>query len=195
LLTLKQIHPFCSLALLDMTAFEKTGNYSEKREKERAAALFALKALFHKDHIKIVYDAYNKPHLEDATCHISISHSFDKLAVIQHQTISTGIDIEKMRDKISTIQHKFLSPQELTHCQNDVSLLTLYWAVKEAVYKAYGKKNLSFNEHIIIPFAPEKERNTILAYLITPLQETTYELQFEYLDDDYVMAYVMNESV
>lgn len=176
-----------------MPSFEKTGDFKEKREKEKAAALFALKALLNAPSLSIVHDEYHKPRVPGQNCHISISHSFDKLAVIQHQTISTGIDIEKVRDKIQAVQHKFLTAAEINDCNGQAEQLTLYWAIKEAIYKAYGKKNLVFNEHMLIPYPPANDSNRIIAHLNAPLKECVYELQFEFLEEGYVLAYIINE--
>ena len=52
------------------------------------------------------YDENGKPHLKDGK-HISITHSFTFSGVIVSDA-EVGIDIEKQRDKIAIIAHKFI---------------------------------------------------------------------------------------
>ncbi len=176
-----------------MELFKNESGLTDKRELEQAGALFALKQLLNDPLLTITYDEFRKPFVKLGLPHISISHSYAKLAVIAHQRSSTGIDIEKVRDKIQAIQHKFLSDAERLDCNNDAITLTLYWAIKEAVYKAYGKKNLDFIDNIRIQTINASSSNTIFANLVTDTQDKFYELQFEIMADDYVMAYVTNE--
>ena len=54
----------------------------------------------------LYYDAAGKPHLKDGK-HISITHSYHFTGIIIGQQEAVGIDIEKQRDKILRIAHKF----------------------------------------------------------------------------------------
>jgi len=54
----------------------------------------------------LFYDKNGKPHLKDGK-QISITHSFEYAAVIISD-LKIGIDIEKQRDKIAVIAHKFI---------------------------------------------------------------------------------------
>ena len=54
----------------------------------------------------LYYDEAGKPHLKDGT-HISITHSFEFTGIIISKKEKVGIDIEKQRDKIIRIAHKF----------------------------------------------------------------------------------------
>jgi 4'-phosphopantetheinyl transferase len=187
------ISAYCSIAILDMELFKNASELTDKRELEKAGALYALKELLNDSSLVITYDEFRKPFVSTGVPHISISHSYTKLVVIAHQGISTGIDIEKVRDKIGLIQHKFLSEVERLACNNNMVTLTLYWAIKEAVYKAYGKKNLDFIDNIQIQAVKTSNRNSIFVNLTTDTQDKIYELQFEIMADEYVMAYVINE--
>ncbi|MDT7831037.1 4'-phosphopantetheinyl transferase superfamily protein [Flavobacteriaceae bacterium S356] len=100
----------------------------------------------------LFYDQYGKPHLHDGN-HISITHSFTFTAVIISQDSPVGIDIEKQRDKIVKIAHKFTPFEEYKTIANHdalVSKLTIVWGGKESLYKIYGKKKLLFLHHIYI---------------------------------------------
>ncbi|MGH1388277.1 4'-phosphopantetheinyl transferase family protein [Kordia sp.] len=100
----------------------------------------------------LYYDSVGKPHLKDGK-HISITHSFNFSAIIVSDTIPVGIDIEKQRDKILRIAHKFTPLQEYKTIANHEALVrkvTIVWGGKEAIYKVYAEKGLSFLKHIDI---------------------------------------------
>lgn len=100
----------------------------------------------------LYYDEWGKPHLKDGT-HISITHSFDFAGVIFSGKPEVGIDIEKQRDKILRIAHKFTPLNEYRSLANDEALirkLTMVWTAKESIYKVMSQPGLSFLEHIRI---------------------------------------------
>ena len=99
----------------------------------------------------LYYDDKGKPHLHDGK-QISITHSFEFSAIIISNH-SVGIDIEKQRDKILRIAHKFTPLEEYRTLANSEALirkLTIVWGAKESIYKAYGSKQVSFLQHINI---------------------------------------------
>ena len=98
----------------------------------------------------LFYDAQGKPHLKDGT-HISITHSFDFSGIILSEREEVGIDIEKQRDKILRIAHKFTPISEYRSIANEDALvrkLTMVWTAKEAIYKIMSAPGLSFLRHI-----------------------------------------------
>lgn len=103
------------------------------------------------DH-NIYYNDFGKPHLDDGTF-ISITHSYTFAAIIISKTHPVGIDIEKQRDKILRIAHKF-TPIEayktLANVDAVIRKLTIVWGSKESIYKQYGQEGLSFLKHIDI---------------------------------------------
>ncbi|WP_298340134.1 4'-phosphopantetheinyl transferase family protein [uncultured Algibacter sp.] len=102
----------------------------------------------------LFYDENGKPHLKDGK-QISITHSFNFSAVIVSDLV-VGIDIEKQRDKISVIAHKFID-YEFDYLKEEASdyvkKLTVIWCVKESLYKLFATPGLSFKQHcFVIPF-------------------------------------------
>ena len=105
----------------------------------------------------LFYDAYGKPHLKDGK-HISISHSFTFSGVVISDS-EIGIDIEKRRDKIGIIAHKFVE-YELDYLteedKNYIRKLTVIWCIKESLYKLFATPGMLFREHfLVIPFILE----------------------------------------
>ncbi len=100
----------------------------------------------------LYYDTLGKPHLKDGT-YISITHSFHFSGIIVSEEDHVGIDIEKQRDKISKIAHKFTPIREYKTIANHEALvrkLTIVWGGKESLYKIYEQEGLSFLQHIDI---------------------------------------------
>ncbi|PWG06108.1 4'-phosphopantetheinyl transferase family protein [Polaribacter aquimarinus] len=114
----------------------------------------------------LIYDEFGKPHLTNGR-YISITHSFEFTAIIFSYKSVVGIDIEKQREKILKIAHKFTPIEEYKTIANVdamISKLTIVWGAKESLYKIYGKKKLLFLHHIYIEdfkFADEKTTGEI----------------------------------
>lgn len=111
--------------------------------------LFAAAGFEDKD---VYYNAMGKPFLQNGD-HISITHSYNFTAIIVSKEKEVGIDIEKQRDKILRIAHKFTPLEEYRTLANTAAVirkLTIVWGAKEALYKIYGQPGLSFLKHINI---------------------------------------------
>lgn len=99
----------------------------------------------------LFYDEKGKPHLHDGK-HISITHSFIFSAIIISD-IEVGIDVEKKREKILKIAHKFTvlkEYQKLFHRDVIIRKLTIVWCAKESLYKSFNRVGLTFLNHIYV---------------------------------------------
>lgn len=127
-------------------------------------------------------DSYDKPFLENTNSHFSLSHSLRFAAVVWHPAARVGLDIEPVSEKLSVVARKFLSEDEWEHADHRLERLAVYWTAKEALYKLYGEKKLSFKGNIPIePFADEAER--IHGWIRTPEQSIRYELSVIRVED------------
>lgn len=100
----------------------------------------------------LYYDTNGKPHLRDGT-HISITHSFEFTGIILSRQHEVGIDIEKQRNKILRIAHRFTTMREYQSVANEEALvrkLTMIWGAKESLYKITGVPGVSFLDHICV---------------------------------------------
>lgn len=126
----------------------------------------------------LFYDEDGKPHLKDGK-HISITHSFIFSAIIISD-VEVGIDIEKQREKILRIAHKFTPIREYRTMANSEALirkLTIVWGGKEAIYKIYAQRKLSFLQHInITDFNFEDAKTTGKVYFKGVASQ--YQLKF-----------------
>ncbi|WP_121665856.1 4'-phosphopantetheinyl transferase family protein [Mesonia aquimarina] len=97
----------------------------------------------------LYYDDFGKPHLKDGKF-ISITHSFEFTGIIVSED-PIGIDIEKQREKILKIAHKFTPLEEYHTLANEDALirkLTIVWGAKEGIYKLLSVPGLLFLHHI-----------------------------------------------
>lgn len=96
-------------------------------------------------------DSYGKPYIEGLTDHISLSHSGAHIATIV-SPLSVGVDIQVILPKITRIAPKFISHNEYFSMENNISIEVchVFWGAKEAMYKAYGRKELDFKKNILV---------------------------------------------
>ena len=107
----------------------------------------------------------NKPFLANEEYHFSISHCGEYAAVIISKSRRVGIDLELITPKVDKIKHKFLNEKEVEYIQysifniqytsdkselrtHNLSLITLLWCCKEAVFKWYGSGGVDFKKNI-----------------------------------------------
>lgn len=136
-----------------------------------------LAAEGYSDH-DLYYDEEGKPHLKDDRF-ISITHSFEFSGIILSDR-AVGIDIEKQREKILLIAHKFTPLEEYRTLANVDALirkLTIVWGAKEAVYKLYARPKVSFLQHInITDFDFDDQKTTGKVYFHG--QTSWYDFEF-----------------
>lgn len=126
----------------------------------------------------LFYDDNGKPHLKDGK-QISITHSFNYASVIVSDNL-VGIDIEKQRDKITIIAHKFIDYEfdYLDENADDyIKKLTAIWCVKESLYKLFATPGVSFKKYfLVIPF--EIHDNETVAWIDYEDKKLRYNIHF-----------------
>ncbi|GAA4234767.1 4'-phosphopantetheinyl transferase superfamily protein [Postechiella marina] len=150
---------------------------SELHQRGFLSVRHLLKAFGYAD-ADLFYDQNGKPHLKDGK-QISITHSFNFSAVIVSDLI-VGIDIEKQRDKIGVIAHKFIDYEldYLNNTANDyINKLTVIWCIKESLYKLFCTPGLSFKQHCLaIPFEINDEET--IAWIDYKSRKHRYNIEF-----------------
>lgn len=120
-------------------------------------------------------DEYGKPHLIGAPWYVSLSHTNGWAAAVLHRSRPVGIDIEPVRDQFRRVVPRVLSESEIEHAAGDPGRLAVYWCAKEALYKLYGKRQLTFREHLYIePFADGAEQ--LAGHVRLPDHEETLQI-------------------
>ncbi len=97
----------------------------------------------------LYYNEFGKPLLKNNK-HISITHSFDFSAIVISDKL-VGIDIEKNREKIKIIKHRFTDTnQDQLNDIEYIQKLTYIWGAKEAMFKIHPCGGMSFKNDLIL---------------------------------------------
>ena len=134
------------------------------------------------DH-KILYRENGEPYLFPQDFHISISHSYP-LAALAISKKRVGIDLEKRKEKIKKIRHKFILHED-SYIDNseEVDFLTAIWCVKEALYKIHHSKHWSLKKHYdVLPFEL-KEEFTVKSRVYDLENEDFYTAKINFFDN------------
>ncbi len=96
-----------------------------------------------------------KPILPESVIQFSISHTKGFAAGIVSAEIPVGIDIEFISPRVLKIEKKFLNSQEYALLdplseQDRIVFSSLFWSIKETVYKCWGNGGVDFAEKIRI---------------------------------------------
>lgn len=165
------------LELTDCSLHRVNGMKSEMHQRGFLSVRHLLREFGYSD-ADLYYDDLGKPHLKDGK-QISITHSFNFSAVIVSDLI-VGIDVEKQRDKITIIAHKFIDYENdylNEHTPDYIRKLTILWCIKESLYKLFATPGLSFKAHCLaIPFNIE-DKETI-AWIDYKNKKCRYNIQF-----------------
>ena len=100
-------------------------------------------------------DEFGKPFLDSKNLQINYSHAKNLIFWGEHESFKIGVDIEYLRPQLLKIKHKFCREDEFDFipADNEIPYLLAIWSAKEAIYKAYGKKEVDFQKHMqILPF-------------------------------------------
>ena len=137
-------------------------------------------------------DAHGKPYLVNMPYQISMSHSFDYAAVMISKRSPVGIDIELIKEKVERIAGKFMRPEEMDFIATDehrIEQLYVCWCAKEAVYKCYGQKEVSFADNILLePFTFAKQGELKVCLDKEPIKNNYNVEYMQY--EDYMIGYV-----
>ncbi|MEQ9063360.1 MAG: 4'-phosphopantetheinyl transferase superfamily protein [Vicingaceae bacterium] len=165
---------------------------NELKQKQWLAARLLLWSL-DQNAGRIYYDENGAPYLNDGTF-ISMTHSFEKVALILDYRGETGIDLQHLSPKIQRISHKFASERELELCNSTDSIqrLTLIWCAKEAIFKKMKTPGLIFKEEIAVyPSTHLTDKGSLTADVLRKGIQSKLKLNYEILDQ-YILVYCLN---
>lgn len=176
------------LVLTENSISRLSGMKSELHQKGFLSVRQLLKQEGYNDS-DLYYNQYGRPFLY-ADKHISITHSFEFAAVLVSDQ-EAGIDIEKNREKIVNIQHRFVNTEVDSLSDEDlVKQLTVIWGAKESMYKTYPYGGLSFHDHISIdPFLFKDGRSS--GRVIFDNWNREYEIKFEFLREGFTLVHAL----
>ncbi len=172
-----------------LSAAEETALAALKGEGRRREFL-AARILLHfmsgrAERGELYKDACGKPHLRDSLFHVSISHTVNYAAAIAHPN-PCGIDVQRIVPRIRRMAHKFVGAgeQEQLIPEHELLQLHLIWSAKEAMYKAFGRREIDFRQHLFVDFegfSPLKMKAS--ACLRKGAVEMLFDLDFRRYED------------
>ena len=160
----------------DIPFFESVINYrSTAANIERAKQQLAARMTLQKVHGNFPFDQVEvleggKPVLKNNESKFSLTHCAGYSAAIISNKNDVGIDIEPIHERVLKVEKKFLNDHELNLLasageQHRVVYSTLFWSLKETMYKWWGKGNVDFSRDIqIVDFMPNDEGNAAIKF-------------------------------
>ena len=98
----------------------------------------------------IVPDEFGRPRLPGLDGAISLTHGANGVAALVALGAGrrVGLDLEPARPKTLVLAPRFLTAAELAAVGPAVERAALAWSLKESLYKAYGRRQLDFRQHL-----------------------------------------------
>ena len=168
----------------------------EQLTNNRQREFLGIRACFEYLNIKgeVLYEPSGKPYIK-SNHHISISHSWGKVAFIISK-FAVGIDIEKNRPKkILNIKDKFIRPDEWGFIErNKISeYLHTIWGFKEALYKLHNGNLWSFSNHYRVQKFKYNYDQRIICEIIDKEHHTQYYTgYYDRIKDGFYLIYVLD---
>jgi len=154
---------------------------------QHLAGRLLLKELYPDFPVELIQVAdTKKPFLENEPFHFSISHCGDYAAVMVSKEYRVGVDIELMNPKIEKIIPKFLTDVECFLMPRGAiaSTATLFWSVKETIYKWNSRAGVDFKKHIAIRFTTGNAHEGIVHCIFNG--QTELDVHFIHFNDNYL---------
>ena len=133
----------------------------------------------------LLKDVYGKPFLRQLDVHLSISHSRTYAAAVLSAAVC-GIDIQLIIPKIEMLAPKFMLPAEIAALDpaTKIEQLHVCWSAKEALYKAYGKREIDWIVHLNLDqFHFDPQGGTFTGWVRKGDEEQTFDLFYEQMCD------------
>lgn len=162
----------------------------EKRQVEFLAVRCLINELMG-EKTEVAYSPEGIPLLDKQNKYISISHSGDFVAVYLSDRQDVGIDIEKKARRAYRVKEKFLNEDELkalADCDEHSDWFTVFWSVKEAVFKMMRMQAVDFRSQIVIREFNQKQNEIVADFRLNDSIYTIY-LHIQTIDKDYILAY------
>lgn len=157
---------------------------SDSRLTEFLASRYCVRLLAGIDEeLTLVKDEHGKPSVKGHPLHISITHCRGYAGAIISRDGPVGIDIEPIHNRVMRVVPKFLSSKEKTYLtpSREVDMATLMWSAKEAIYKYYGQKGLSFSRDINLELPVGNDMGYIDAKAVTRAGTAQHRVHFNRL--------------
>ncbi|MGI6573510.1 MAG: 4'-phosphopantetheinyl transferase superfamily protein [Fermentimonas sp.] len=134
-----------------------------------------------------------RPYLSDRSHLVSISHTRDYAALLLHNSLPIGIDIEERSERIKKIAAKFISEKEYIDPTNKVLHQLLHWSAKETLFKRLNLREVDFKEHLFLHPFTLQNKGTITATESKTGDGRRFKVYYE-VHDDYVLTWTVGSD-
>lgn len=169
----------------------------EGRRKEFLAARHLLHKLSGRENRGVlIKDEFGKPYLEDSRFSVSISHT-DSLSAAIGYPQNCGVDVQVFVPKIRRLAPRFMGVAENAQLTDANRLIFqhLVWSAKEAMYKAYGRRELDFRAHLFVDLAGiPLERGKTIGRLQKDDLTIEYTLDYRIYERNYMLVVAIENS-
>ena len=145
----------------------------------------------------VVKSQYNKPYIKGHNCYISVSHTENLIAIICSEKQVVGIDIEKISERVLKIAHKFTNREEEKLIdKNDPMISTMVlWCSKEAMYKIYEKRALSFTDNIrLLDYQYNEHTQRLSGWIKNSVDAPIYCTGAYIIFQDFLLVYFIKDQ-
>ncbi len=135
---------------------------------------------------QITLNPAGKPIIETGTTHFSISHTIGFAAAIIASEVPVGIDIEHISPRVLKVERKFLNEHEFSllspfSLPDRIAYASLFWSIKETVYKCKGKGGVDISHDISIISFLQAEKG--VAQVKVGKQEGIYPVHYQRVNE------------
>ena len=131
---------------LKLSSTKRLDNFSSNKRKLEFLVTRKLLAEAGLTDYDLSYREDGAPLLKDGF--ISISHTSDFVVIVVSER-KVGVDIEKNRQQIFRIAHKFINAEEKSRFDTDsLETLSVIWNCKEAMFKLCDRVGIDFRENL-----------------------------------------------
>ncbi len=158
---------------------------NESQRKQKLAVRLLLEELF-EEKMYLNHHDNGMPFLENCVTNISITHNDKYVAVITHDELDVGIDVESLHRDFSAVEKKALSEEEIEDLTKDNKneQLAIYWCAKEAIFKRMSQHRIDFAEQIEVEkFTPKGEGELEATFIHKDGYEEDFELEYITFDN------------
>lgn len=122
--------------------------------------------------------------------HLSLTHAHHWAGCYYSPAHRVGIDIEGDRPKLIQLAPKFLNPEEISFAfadEDHLFRLQILWGAKEALFKLWGQRGVSFKENISIGKFKVRRAGSANAFIHFHDQLVRCEVHFRLIEDAFVV--------
>lgn len=188
--TEQELLDICSVPTDEMEEISLIRNENQRKQKLAVRAL--LNEVF-EEKMYLNHHDNGQPFLENCITNISITHTDKYVAIITHDELDLGIDVESLERDFSAVEKKALSEDEIEDLDEDRrnEQLAIYWCAKEAIYKRMSISRVDFSEQIEVEkFSLKGEGELDATFIHKDGHEEEFELGY-IVFDRHVLVWVV----